>query len=349
MFFKNIQALRGIAALIVFFSHLLCTKNELSSPWIFRTVSIICPAGVDIFFVLSGFIVTLSAINSSSNFMDIKSSLMFFLRRVMRIYPAYLIILFLTFFISPPVWLSPDWLPHYPVYRLATLTTSINYKVMVAWTLAFEMFFYLVLSIIIFFGKKKFSVILFSWVFIEIILISYFNSVDKSYAEWVPLNPQIIQFCTGSLMALFIKSITYQYGRTILFSGFFIFIIMCYVNMNLGSWNAWNRTLTLTLPSAMIVYGAIATDLGKSFSFGKQFIWLGNISFSMYLWHQLTFQTMLYLFEKYNLMGINNIVILTVWASIAILIGFLSFNLIEKQVNNLMKNKVKIISSLKIA
>lgn len=339
MYFNNIQAIRGIASLMVFLTHLLSTSNQIQLPWLHQQINIYGPAGVDIFFVLSGLVVTLSAMSGSDRPFSINNSASFFSKRVLRIYPPYLVVLLVAVIISPPVWLAPDWLPQYSFFRLATLTTAINYKVMVAWSLAFEMFFYLVLTVLVFFGRDRFKVLLISWILLELALITYFNAMDKNYSNWLPLNPQILQFAAGCLIACYIKKITTAYGLSILISGTIFFALMCKANEYMGGWNAFNRTITLTIPSAMIIYGAIASEIGNKFIFNKYLVWLGNISFSMYLWHQLTFQSAEYIFKKMNLMSLNSYLILAIWACMGLAVSCASYYLIEKRISNLISSK----------
>lgn len=341
MFFNNIQAIRGIASIMVFLIHLFSTSSYVQMPWLHQQINVYGPGGVDIFFVLSGFVVTMSAISGSGVKFDIRRSMSFLTKRILRIYPPYLVVLAVAMLISPPVWLAPDWLPQYSIFRLATLTTAINYKVMVAWSLAFEMFFYLVLTIIVLFGKDNFKPILILWIAIEIIAIIYFNSIDKSYADIIPLNPQILQFAVGCLLACYAQNIKKDYGLAILIAGVAAFILMSNANQYMGGWNSFNRTITLTVPAAMLIYGAVACEIGKSFVFHRYLVWLGNISFSMYLWHQITFQSSEYIFTKLGIMSINGYLILIIWASLGLATSCASYYFIEKPISNLLKSKKK--------
>ena len=79
---SNIQFLRGISVIIVFFFH-FNTK-------VFNTFFV----GVDIFFLLSGFVITSSIYKKNKfNFFN------FLLRRIKRIYPNLILILFVFFII----------------------------------------------------------------------------------------------------------------------------------------------------------------------------------------------------------------------------------------------------------
>lgn len=343
MFFNNIQAMRGIASLIVFIVHLFSTRPGMIPLWLERIWYSIGPAGVDIFFVISGFVVTLAAAKSARS-IDLRGSAMtFMVKRVLRVYPAYWVVFAIASLLIPYVWLSPEWLPRASNFSLLTLTYTYNYKVMVAWTLVYEMFFYLILSALILFGRRFWHAF-FVWIFIEIIAISLTNSYDKSMAYIVPLSPQIFQFCAGALVAFVFTTYQTKFGKEILICGSLLFLVMAAVNAKMGEWNPWNRTLTLTLPSAMMVYGAVAAEAEKRLKFGKLMVFFGNISFSLYLWHQLTFQSMLALFEKLKIIDvIPSGITLALWAACGIFVSYLSYKIIEKPlvrfINNLMKGK----------
>ena len=89
--FQQLDSLRGIAALCVFISHYLLAFNiDVHSSWIFRFtplgILLNGRAAVIFFFVLSGFVLTLPFLNPGKPL----KLLPFYLKRVLRIYPAYL-------------------------------------------------------------------------------------------------------------------------------------------------------------------------------------------------------------------------------------------------------------------
>ncbi len=341
-FYTNVQAMRGIASLLVMFVHLLAV-NPGMVPWVIQTGSnVVGPAGVDIFFVISGFVVTLSAFAASNKDNTKKSSFLFMLKRIARIYPAYWVVLIFAFLVSPYITLAAPGMPEASALKLFTLTYTYNNKVMVAWTLVYEMFFYLVLSLLILAGNKKFFPAVSIWILVEIIAIAVSNTYDKNLAGYVPLNPQIIQFSSGCLVAFIVKKMKPTFGPQVFFAGVVTFIIMCCVNIKLGNWTPWIRTLTLTLPCAMLIYGAAVSQNVKILPFKKVFLFLGNISFSLYLWHQVTFQTLLYAFDKSGLLSrLPNVVTLIIWSIIALCIGYLSFKFIEKPSYRLFSRKIE--------
>ncbi|KOE60511.1 acyltransferase family protein [Aggregatibacter actinomycetemcomitans] len=332
MYFYNIQALRGIASLLVFFAHLVSFKPGIMPDWaVYYGYYLFGPTGVDIFFVISGFVVTLVAFKDSNSNDCCRSAFVFLVKRVIRIYPVYWVVLGGAFLASSFVKLAPDWFPEVSLFKLLTLTTVTNSKVMVAWTLAYEMFFYLVLTLAIFF-RKKFFLFLYSWIFFEIIIISLVAVYKPEWNSYIPFNPQILQFCVGCIIAQFIVTYKVSYGRTIFVFGAILFVVMAYVNVELGSWESpYNRVLTLTLPSAMLVYGAVVSEKDSSFRLPGILEFFGNISFSLYLWHQLVFYVGEFYIRNNDPFYEQNKTMMVFFISfLAFLVSIISYNFIEK-------------------
>ena len=98
IFFKGLNELRAIAALAVLFHHVELFKNKegfsslLNFKYSSYLISHIGRNGVNLFFVLSGFLITFLLLQEKEN----NSTIMlkkFFLRRIFRIWPLYYFIL----------------------------------------------------------------------------------------------------------------------------------------------------------------------------------------------------------------------------------------------------------------
>jgi exopolysaccharide production protein ExoZ len=136
----SIQYLRGIAAMMVVYHHahdrLAGVYTALPNP--------LGEAGVDLFFVISGFIMVLTTSGSSAG------PRTFLLRRVARIVPTYWIYtsaLALFVALLPSALNQKVTLPHYLksllfVPHIAPLDQSIEPVLPPGWTLNYEMFFY---------------------------------------------------------------------------------------------------------------------------------------------------------------------------------------------------------------
>lgn len=100
---KNLDTFRAIAAIVVMIGHIELFRQNNWGDSLFNMV----PSGhtgVMMFFVISGFLITFLLTKEKEKYgtMSLKD---FYLRRVLRIYPLYYLILLLSslFFLTPPV------------------------------------------------------------------------------------------------------------------------------------------------------------------------------------------------------------------------------------------------------
>ncbi|UVK49326.1 acyltransferase family protein (plasmid) [Mesorhizobium sp. AR07] len=121
MIYKNIQGLRAIAALMVVFSHSFWPLVPMRAHWSPVFVGAIGPAGVDLFFVISGFVVFLSAdrLGKGAESTGMLRALReFVVRRVFRIYPVYWIAFAIATLAMTWADLSPAGMAQQPWWKL---------------------------------------------------------------------------------------------------------------------------------------------------------------------------------------------------------------------------------------
>ena len=100
-YFKGLDSLRAIAALMVVLGHIEILKNINNFPSVTNQSKNNLPdghLGVVLFFVLSGFLITYLLIQEKekNNFISLKK---FYLRRIFRIWPVYYLVLFASYFL----------------------------------------------------------------------------------------------------------------------------------------------------------------------------------------------------------------------------------------------------------
>lgn len=107
VYFKGLHALRFIAAVLVLVSHVEMIKGGLKISNIYSNGSFLAhsleslgPLGVTFFFVLSGFLITylLLAEKQRTSTINVKA---FYMRRVLRIWPVYILFTLLAFYVLP--------------------------------------------------------------------------------------------------------------------------------------------------------------------------------------------------------------------------------------------------------
>jgi peptidoglycan/LPS O-acetylase OafA/YrhL len=166
-----LQIFRGIAALMVVLHHSIGSikyYHKIDYPFL-SYIGSIGKYGVDFFFVLSGFIITYSAYykyNEPNSFRN------YFKNRLIRIYVPYLP---LGIFMLIIYTLLPGFSNGNRDISLLTSLTLIpdgNPALSVAWTLSFELCFYLLFSIS-FYSKRAWNFFIFVW-FTFILIFTYF-------------------------------------------------------------------------------------------------------------------------------------------------------------------------------
>ena len=145
MTYRNIQGMRAIAALMVVACHMFWSLVPMRTHWAKPFFAAVGPAGVDIFFVISGFIIYHVVRRSVASLEQVgrgRAVFAFAMKRFIRIYPLYWIAFAAASVVM--VWSPPTALPlKKPVVALLMLVDSIpNYVVGVAWTLTYEVYFY---------------------------------------------------------------------------------------------------------------------------------------------------------------------------------------------------------------
>ncbi|WP_225010765.1 acyltransferase family protein [Novosphingobium percolationis] len=152
---QGIQALRGLAALAVVTHHALEHSNGAARPFSPDWLTTVGAAGVDLFFVISGFIMVWTT------FPEGRAPLRpatFLYRRVVRIYPLYwltctaMLALVAMGFLRAHNFTGSEIARSFALFPPATL-------VGVAWTLVFEMWFYILFTLLLASGSRRVVVI----------------------------------------------------------------------------------------------------------------------------------------------------------------------------------------------
>jgi len=302
-----LQVLRAIAALLVAQTHVidvLLHRHARAAQATFGHFENFGAVGVDIFFVVSGFIVPLTALAPSATRKD------FVLRRMVRIYPLWWCALL--------VWLirvelhkhSCDW---HLLARSALLIPALdpNYHpvVYLGWTLIFEMFFY---SLIVLMWGKEPSTRLRR----ILMIVGALGLIGAVLRPRYPMahvitNPILLEFCGGILIGIVWttgRMLSRRKGFALLFVGAALLLITGYVGFGkmsemefiiTGKLSA-TRVVLWGIPAALIVFGALSVAPRCNSRVGRTMIALGDASYSIYL---TTFFMQLVLYKMWRFLG----------------------------------------------
>lgn len=149
----GVQILRGVAATMVLVHHAIeetrAAPAFASPDWATRLGA----AGVDIFFVISGLVITLSAFRGESR---ATTPGRFFAMRAHRIYPFYWLCLLSVVALSASgIAFTSQRLDASRLIASALLAPHPDPIVFVAWTLVFEMYFYMTMTVTLALGLSR--------------------------------------------------------------------------------------------------------------------------------------------------------------------------------------------------
>lgn len=344
---NNIQAMRGIASLSVFMGHALLLMAGIGLDRYFSFFGVVASSGVDIFFVISGFIISTVAVKSGqADQSRVRCAWNFGIKRVVRIYPVYWIVFLFAFLLSGWVNFAPPVTDIKPLIQQFLLFTHVNSYIMAAWSLAFEIYFYAVVVTCLLISPRHVGKILALWAVVVIAVIAYDYFIGhRGWIGLLPLSPLILEFIMGMVVACLIHCGLSGFAMTSAFVGVVSFIVGSEVMRSMGwsTLNPWYRTFYNGLPSAFIIYAVVALEYRRVWVFSKGWVKLGDASYSLYIWHQFIFYGILTVISgKAWVAGVPALVLIWIWLIPAFAFGIFSFKYIELPLQRLLNRALLI-------
>ncbi|MCZ2343537.1 MAG: acyltransferase [Bacteroidales bacterium] len=286
----SIQALRGAACLAVVGFHLTFWNGRLGmSAWGFDAYRWFGYAGVDLFFVLSGFVMLLTNRKKIGQPAAVPG---YMFRRFWRIYPTYwvtfaavlgLFLLLLPGYENDPIW-DGRLLP-----ALALSPLVDNGVLGVAWTLSFEVMFYLIFGLLLLLPPRGMAIGCGLW---AVAVAGAWAFPQEKSALAMLVSPFCAEFLAGCLMAwLITRGVTgYRWGAilgAVIWAGSGIGIVSWTHDLPIDHVMANHRIRVLVWgpPAALLVYGLIACERRGFRRWPRGLLVLGDASYSIYLTH----------------------------------------------------------------
>ena len=289
--FHNIQALRGIAIILVVLLHLAnaeCLYGDKGP--VLSAFSVLGGSGVDLFFVISGFVM---ATITRGTFRKKGSLPLFLYSRAARIYPPYWVFslaLLAAHLVFPQAGDPQRW-QEIDVARSLLLLPQVRLPILVVgWTLVLELYYYGVVALSLLLPERSFVGLLLVWAGVVTAANVVFSSaaITLGPAALVVLYPQTIEFIAGCLLARFVQAGHRRWGAPCFTVGATLLpaLYAAYAAFRPGNFpSAWERLALFGLPSTLMVYGACGMEQAGAARLPRLLMFVGDRSYTLYLTH----------------------------------------------------------------
>ena len=294
----SMEGMRGLAILLVFFVHyhaLLSVPLLTPDTWSFRVSHALCSvghAGVDLFFVISGFLIYGSVVRKPQPYFR------FLRRRAWRIYPVFLTVMALYILLSslfpqkskiPADPAAAAWYLLENLFLLPGLITATQPMITVSWSLSYEFAFYLTVPVLVMAGGLR------HWRPQQRALLVIALALFQFYFGFLPIR--MVMFLTGMLVFEVIEAHWTSWMTPAVEWLILSLFVVSFVPIGIYELRqAWQpRMLVMSVSFTLFALACFRPETGKrgvaaSVMSWKPLRFLGNISYSYYLLHALVLQ-----------------------------------------------------------
>ncbi|HFY9779236.1 TPA: acyltransferase family protein [Escherichia coli] len=362
---NSIHYLRGIAALMVVFYHLKARLNDVYAQENLGDLLFNSGAfGVDLFFVISGFIICYATDRKDKNM-----AAKYLVSRFFRIYPLLWLSVIITFFtisVEPTIYsLLRSLVPLNANYSAGSPFFGYN-LLGPAWTLTYEISFYMIFLMSFIISHKYrwlisscvIAILVFGiqeWQSGSVTILVYNNNsfADGSFLH-APLtflsSPIFIDFIYGILIFKIysiVKKIKVSNNASYLLGVLSVFVFLI-TSILILSTQVYGHGPTLWgACSAVLVLSALTFEIFGKIKENKVLNTLGDMSYSIYLTHAIVIEILCnndYFFNLFNFgKGVSSVIYLL---TVSLFVAYASFRLIEtpcillgRKVNRLIDGK----------
>lgn len=337
---RALDVVRGLAILMVLIWHYLPEKSPIPN-FLFYSTRLFW-SGVDMFFVLSGFLIAgiLMQNVDKKNYFSI-----FYIRRSARILPLYLALCFAFYLLLryDPDAIYNTYKRHLPIWSYLTFTQNFFYAARqrfadpwmdVTWSLAVEEQFYVFFSFLIYITKKKYLYIVAAILILLAPVLRFYSSSMTSYI--LPFH-RVDSLMFGLLLALVWRSDNTKEFFKKYISIFkwtcFIFLIgaayLTYQQKSFG--DAFTHSWLALFYSNVILLALFSDPIARWSVFNNGVLeWLGLRSYGIYLLHKPVQIVVLFLLSRWHGFHLNPWIAVVIIVIVLCVVCELTYRLFEK-------------------
>lgn len=347
----ELDGLRGIAVLMVLAWHFIGIPAWLSpgdvQHALFR-IFLFGGAGVNLFFILSGFLITRIALKNSA--VCARFLFVFYIRRALRILPPYFLLLLLFYLVIWMGMMDEIFNLTIPFWRLATFTqnfwmaTNKTYGpdgIGVTWSVAIEEQYYWFFPLFFLLFRTRIGLVLALTALASIIFRAYLIISDplaNAYAVDVNSFARLDGLALGGIIAFILNNKLSEYfvRNKLIFKYLLLAMLpllifvdrVSAINMALFGQTYLNIFFAIVLINVMLNLGGIGFFMATLRS--DCLIWFGRISYSLYLFHPLILACVLSLFKTpKGLNGVRECVLLAAAFFISLVVSKFIYQWVE--------------------
>jgi exopolysaccharide production protein ExoZ len=298
-----LQGLRGLAAFLIVLAH---SRIYLGgTPYGSIADSLLIPGafGVDLFFMISGFIMVYTTIDSDGS---TGYTIRFLIKRLARIWPVYAVISAIGLLTGVGLVWSADQthvaalaksLLFLPVNPVKPPYFDIAYSV--GWTLNFEIYFYLIFGVSMLFAKHRWTAFA-AWLALTLIILPFiftgaisldprhYYNFGISYMDQIS-NPIIWDFAAGILIGKVYQSRIQFRPKLVTYNALFLSTVFA-LWLPYSGIATFHGITNFGAGAAISLMCVAIASKNISISAPSVMVWLGKISFSLYLCHILALE-----------------------------------------------------------
>jgi len=336
--FNGLNTLRFFAAFSVLIFHSSqWYHHDFSTP--FKMFLHNLPVAVDFFFILSGFLIIylLLAEKNSSKTINLKN---FYIRRFLRIFPLYYLIITITYLFLQNKGEIIAWDKFsyfFGNFSMITKNAWTHTALNPLWSINIEEHFYFIIPFLVFITPIKHLKYLFWLIIITSILFRIYATITIPN-NWMTIYmhtlSQMDLLAIGGLLALYHFKYKFKFQLPIfifliIFLGFLIIMSLVdskdYSNLYFASIKKYIFTIPLILLLLLFVF-----DDNKNFNIlknNKALNYLGRISYGIYLYNSIIIDKL----DKFTWLHQHYYIKILLDIFVTLIIAIISYELFEKQ------------------